>query len=64
VCFAIAAACWTLAFVRTTLLVVIEATSMPVLHAGYLAPAYFMLVSAAVLSVAASLQLPPFARSN
>jgi hypothetical protein len=57
VCFVMALVCWGLAFERTTLLLLIDSSSFPALFANYLAPAYFMLVSGAVLSIAALLQL-------
>jgi hypothetical protein len=57
VCFVMALVCWGLAFERTTLLILIASSSFPALLHSYLAPAYFMLVSGAVLSIAALLQL-------
>ena len=57
VCFVMALVCWWLAFERTTRLLLIDSSSFPALFASYLAPAYFMLVSGAVLSIAALLQL-------
>ena len=57
VCYILAAASWLLVFVRASLLILIDATSFHVLFASYISPAYFMLVSAAVLSCAACLQL-------
>jgi hypothetical protein len=53
VCFVMAFACWGLALLRTTLLLLIDITSFPALQAFYLAPAYYLLVTAAVLSIAA-----------
>ena len=57
VCFMMASVCWALAFELATLLILIDSSSLPALNYHYLAPAYFMLVSAAVLSIAALLQL-------
>jgi hypothetical protein len=57
ICFVMALVCWGLAFERTTLLLLVDSSSFPALFASYLAPAYFMLVSGAVLSIAALLQL-------
>jgi hypothetical protein len=57
VCFVMALVCWGLAFERTTLLLLIDSSSFPALFVSYLAPAYFMLVSGAVLSISALLQL-------
>ena len=56
VCYVMALAAWVIAFTRAALLLLIAATSFPV-TAQYMAPAYFMLVSGAVLSGAAWLQL-------
>jgi hypothetical protein len=52
-CYILASACWLLALVRTSLLVLIDVTSFPAIFPFYLAPANFMLVSAALLSIAA-----------
>jgi hypothetical protein len=60
VCFMMALVCWGLAYVRTTLLLLIDSSTFSALHPFYLAPAYFMLVSGAVLSIAAFVQLSPF----
>jgi hypothetical protein len=57
VCFLMAAVCWLLVFVRCSLMVLIDATSFPALVGFYLAPAYFLLMSGAVLSCAALLNL-------
>jgi hypothetical protein len=53
VCFVVALACWGLVLSRTTLLLLIDITSFPTLFGFYLAPAYYLLVGAAVLSIAA-----------
>ena len=53
VCFVMALACWGLVLSRTALLVLIDITSFRALWSGYLAPAYYLLVAAAVLSIAA-----------
>ena len=45
--------CWGLVFSRTALLLLIDVTSFPALNGGYLAPAYYLLVAAAVLSITA-----------
>jgi hypothetical protein len=57
ICFVMALVCWGLAYMRTTLLLLIDSSSFPAFNPFYLAPAYFMLVSGAVLSIAALLQL-------
>jgi hypothetical protein len=57
VCFLMALVGWGLAFERTTLLLLIDSSSFPALNPFYLSPAYFMLVSGAVFSIAALLQL-------
>lgn len=57
VCFVMALVCWGLVYERTTLLLLIDATSFPAVQAFYLAPAYYLLVSGAVLSMAAWYQL-------
>ena len=62
VCFMMALVCWGLAYARTTLLLLIDLTSFPAFNAFYLAPAYFMLVSGAVLSIAAWIQLSQSSR--
>jgi hypothetical protein len=56
-CFIIALTCWTLVFVRLTLLVLITATSMYSLHGSYHGPACALLVPASIMSIAAFLQL-------
>jgi hypothetical protein len=56
-CFIIALTCWTLVFVRLTMLVLITATSMFAFHGTYHGPACSLLVSASVVSIAAFLQL-------
>ncbi len=57
VCYVLALASWLLVFARASLLVLIDATTFPALFPFYLAPAYFLLISASVLSLAAWLQL-------
>ena len=57
VCFVMTLVCWGLAYERTTLLLLIDSTSFPALHPNYLAPTYFLLISGAVLSIAAWFQL-------
>jgi hypothetical protein len=57
VCFIMAFACWGMMLSLATLLVLISSTSWFALFPYYLAPAYFMMVAAAVLSIAAWLQL-------
>jgi hypothetical protein len=57
VCFVMTLISWGLAFERTTLLILVDSVSFPALSFHYIAPAYFLLVSGAVLSVAALLQL-------
>jgi hypothetical protein len=53
VCFVMALVCWGLAFSRTALLLLIEVTSFPALNGLYIAPAHYLLVAAAGLSIAA-----------
>lgn len=57
VCYVLALVTWIIAFTRAALLLLIAATSFPGLNVLYMAPAYFMLVSAAAFSCAAWLQL-------
>jgi hypothetical protein len=57
VCFIMSFVCWALVFERTTLLILIDSSSFPALKDFYFAPAYFMLISGAVLSITALLQL-------
>jgi hypothetical protein len=57
ICYVLALASWLLVFTRTSLLILIDATTFPALFPFYLAPAYFLLISASVLSLAALLQL-------
>jgi hypothetical protein len=57
VSYLMALVCWLLAFLRTSLLVLIDATAFPALANAYLAPAYFLMISAAILSCAALLNL-------
>jgi hypothetical protein len=57
VCYVMAAASWLLVFVRTSLLILIDVTSFPALDPLYLSPAYFLLMSGAVLSCAALFNL-------
>jgi hypothetical protein len=64
VCFVMAVVCWGLAFERVTLLILIDSTSFLALIQLYLSPAYFMLVSGAVLSIAALLQLSQAGRQG
>ena len=56
-CYVLAATCWILVISRVTLLVIIAATAFPAIEPIYIAPAHFALVGAAVLSIAAFLQL-------
>jgi hypothetical protein len=55
--YVVALTCWMLVVLRAGLLTLIDVTSFPALNPSYLAPAYFLLVAAAVLSCAAWLQL-------
>ena len=57
ICYVVALASWVLVFARTSVLILIDATSFPALNQTYLAPAYFLLISGAVLSCAALLNL-------
>jgi hypothetical protein len=57
VCFLMALVCWLLVLSRVGLLLLIAASSLPALAVHYMAPAYFLLVSGAVLSFAALIQL-------
>jgi hypothetical protein len=56
-CFLFAVSCWILVLSRMGLLILIDLTSFPPLIPLYVAPAYYLLASAAVLSCAAWLQL-------
>jgi hypothetical protein len=56
-CYILALACWTLVFVRAFLLALIDVTSFHALQTLYMSPAYFLLVSAVFLSIAALPQL-------
>lgn len=66
VCYILALTSWLLVLLRISLLVLIDVTSMPPLYGLYLAPAYYMAVSGAVLSCAAWAQLmgPVLLRSS
>jgi hypothetical protein len=55
--YLMALVCWLPAFFRTSLLVLIDATSFPALSMPYLSPTYFLLIGGAVLSCAALLNL-------
>jgi len=55
VCYILGTACWILVLARTSLLVLVDATSFPALTGFYMAPAYFLLVSGAVLFCASLL---------
>jgi hypothetical protein len=57
ICYVVALVSWVLVFARISVLVLIDATSFPALTVTYLAPAYFLLISGAVLSCAALLNL-------
>jgi hypothetical protein len=61
--YVVAFTCLMLVAMRTGLVILIDVTSFPALKPAYLAPAYFLLLSAAVLACAAWLQvalgLPP-----
>ncbi|MHB8270359.1 hypothetical protein [Bradyrhizobium sp.] len=57
ICYVVALVSWVLVFARTSVLVLIDVTSFPALNQTYLAPAYFLLMSGAVLSCAALLNL-------
>ena len=52
VSFVMALVCWGLAFSRTALLLLIDVTSFPALNGIYLVPAYYLLVTAAIFSIA------------
>jgi hypothetical protein len=54
-CYVVGVACWLLVIVRTSLLVLIDATSFPTLTGFYIAPAYFLMIGGAVLFCAALL---------
>jgi hypothetical protein len=56
-CYVVALVSWALVFARASLLILIDATSFSALNVTYLAPAYFLLMSGAVLSCAALLNL-------
>lgn len=56
-CYVMALAAWLLVASRVALLLLVTATSFPVLLSLYMAPAYYMLVCAAVFSCAAWWQL-------
>jgi hypothetical protein len=57
VCYVMALVSWLLVVVRGSLIILIDATSFFALDPLYLAPAYFLLMSGAVLSCAAFLNL-------
>jgi len=57
VCFVIALVSWVLVLERVALIVLIDTTSFPALFVRYLAPAYLLMVSGAVLSIAALRQV-------
>ena len=57
ICYLMALVSWLLVLSRVGLLLLIAATALPALSVHYMAPAYFMLVSGAVYSGAALLQL-------
>ena len=57
ICYVVALVSWVLVFARTSLLILIDVTSFPALQLTYLVPAYFLLISGAVLSCAALLNL-------
>jgi hypothetical protein len=57
ICYVVALVSWVLVFSRASLLILIDATSFPALNQTYIAPAYFLLMSGAVLSCAALLNL-------
>jgi hypothetical protein len=56
-CYLMALVSWLLVLSRVGLLLLIAATSLPALAVHYMAPAYFLLVSGAVFSCAALIQL-------
>ncbi len=56
-CYVMACVSWLLVLLRAGFLLLVAATSLPALTVHYMAPAYFMLVSGAVFSAAALLQL-------
>ncbi len=56
-CYIMAFTSWMLVMLRAALLILIDVTSFPALEPFYLAPAYFFLVSGAVFSCAACLEL-------
>ncbi|MEA2873976.1 MAG: hypothetical protein QOH67_3952, partial [Hyphomicrobiales bacterium] len=55
--YQLAFVCWSLLLLRVIVLSLIEATSFPALQVFYIAPAYFVAIAAAVLSIAALLDL-------
>jgi hypothetical protein len=57
VIYILALVSWLLVFLRVSLMVLIDITSFPALFGFYLSPAHYMLVSGAVLSCAAWIQL-------
>ena len=57
VCYVLALASWTLVASRAAVLILIDANVFPALQPSYLTPAFFALVSAAIFSIAALLQL-------
>jgi hypothetical protein len=57
ICYVMALVSWILVATRIGLLMLISATSFPALKVHYMAPTYFMLISGAVFSCAAWLQL-------
>ena len=56
-CYIAALVSWLLVFLRASLVVLIDSTSFPAVNGLYLSPAHFLLMSGAVLSCAALLNL-------
>jgi hypothetical protein len=58
VCYVLACAAWLIVALRVLFLALVDATSMPALNeAGYAAPAHYLVVAAAVFSMAGWYQL-------
>jgi hypothetical protein len=63
-CYVLALTCWVVVVSRTGLLTLVDVTSFPALNAAYLTPAYFLLISGAVLSIGAWIQFFLYSRSS
>jgi len=64
VCYLLALVMWVSVLSRVALLMLIAATAMAALNQTYVSPAYFLLIAACILSMAACLQLNRQARAS